>query len=247
MAASPLGDRDVHVWEASPEALADEPANRLCLALLSPEERARHDRFVFARDRQVFLVAHALLRSILARYLDEAPTALEFEEGPHGRPEVRVAGRSRPLRFSLSHTTGHVACALTARADCGIDVEDMERHGPSVDGDVAATFAPSEVQGLSALPPGARRERFFALWTLKESVLKASGEGLSRPLDSFALDVDTAEGDVLRARGGLGEGEWRFWRWRPSARHRAALAVRTAVRGPALELERKTWGGPSAS
>ncbi len=243
MAALSLGDRDVHVWEAPSDPLLEPSAVRECLALLSPAERARHDRFLFERDRHTFRVAHALLRSVLTRYLDVAPAALAFDEGPHGRPEVRSAHGPRPLRFSLSHTTGHVACAVTSRADCGIDVEDLERHGPRVDTDVSSRFSRWEAEGLDSLPAAARRERFFALWTLKESVLKATGEGLSRPLDSFALDVDTPAGDVLRARDGLEEGEWRFWRWRPSARHRAAVAVRTAAREP-LDLVRRTWDGP---
>ena len=43
------------------------------LALLSPVERAKADRFAFAHDRDCFVAAHALLRATLSDYFARPP------------------------------------------------------------------------------------------------------------------------------------------------------------------------------
>jgi 4'-phosphopantetheinyl transferase len=236
-----VADGEVHVWEARSEDFADQPSVRDCLQVLSAEERVRHDRFVFEHDRHVFRVAHAMLRHVLGAALEQAPSSLAFVNGPWGRPEL--VGSPPPLRFSLSHTPGLVACALTARTDVGIDVEEAESRAVDVDSVAKSVFAPAEIAALQPLPAAEQRERFLALWTLKESVVKALGRGVSHPLETLSLEIDTADGDVLTSSVPLGPGSWRLWRWQPSERHRAALAVRyPGVEGP--RLVRHAWRMP---
>jgi 4'-phosphopantetheinyl transferase len=208
-----------------------------CLSLLSAAERGRHDRFVFERDRHTFRVAHAMLRAVLGRYLGRAPRAFEFVQGPWGRPEL--TGTPPPLRFSLSHTNGLAACAVTPVFDCGVDVESRGRAVDAL-GVASRFFTAGEVAGLRALPEDGQLERFLALWTLKESVVKALGRGLSQPLDEIAFDFDGPAGDALRPSAALGSGVWRHWRWRSSERHCGALAVRCPDDGP-MELTRRPW------
>jgi 4'-phosphopantetheinyl transferase len=209
----------VHVWEARPEDFADEASTRDHLVVLSSEERVRHDRFVFDRDRHVFRVAHAMLRHVLGDVLGVAPSTLTFVTGAWGRPEL--TGTPPPLRFSLSHTHGLVLCALSVGSDVGVDVEDT---GARVDVDsVAATvLSPAEQAALGALPATERPERFLALWTLKEAVVKALGRGVSHPLETLSLEIGTdgEAHDRLISSVALGAGEWRLWRWRPAERGR---------------------------
>jgi 4'-phosphopantetheinyl transferase len=73
----------------------------------------------------------------------------------------------------------------------GIDAEEATR-GADVDGVAARFFAPAERETLLRLPEGARRYRFFELWTLKESLLKALGLGLSHPLEDLAFTISPA-------------------------------------------------------
>lgn len=233
-----LGAGEVHVWEACPERFADEAARRASLLLLSSDERSRHDRFAFDRDRHAFLVAHAMLRHVLAGHVGRPPAALAFVTGPRGRPELE--GAPPPVRFSLSHTSGMVACAVTHRLACGIDVEDVGRAGGR-EAVAARIFAPAEIAGLEALPPDSRRERFFALWTLKESVGKALGCGLGLPFEEFEIELDTPRGDMLRSS--IVPGPWWLRRWRPSDRHRAALAIHSHT-GEPLPVRRMRWEGP---
>ncbi|WP_428268384.1 4'-phosphopantetheinyl transferase family protein [Haliangium sp.] len=189
--ATQLGDAEVQVWTSVPETLMDAGARRRCLALLSEDEQARMNRFRFERDRHLYLVAHALVRRVLSRYVDVAPDRWRFVTNQYGRPDIAPGLSPTPLRFNLSHTRGLVAVAVTLGRDLGVDVEHMFPRSFSLD--VAEHFfAPREVAALMALPEHARRDRFFAYWTLKESYIKARGMGLALPLDGFAFHLDRA-------------------------------------------------------
>ncbi|MBM18461.1 MAG: hypothetical protein CMN87_00490 [Stappia sp.] len=154
--------------------------------LLDAGERARRSRFRFEHLARQYTVAHGLLRLALTRKCPHIePADWRFSAGPYGKPGV--APGLPPLAFSLAHTRGLVAIAVGAAEDgpLGLDAEDA---GRSVDLAVANRFfAPVEVEDLFLLPDGERLRRFFTLWSLKESFLKATGLGLSLPLDTFSF------------------------------------------------------------
>jgi 4'-phosphopantetheinyl transferase len=168
-------------------------------ALLDDEERARAARFHFDRDRRTYIAAHALLRSVLAARTGIAPSILRFTAGARGKPELAAGqmpvladGRSA-LRFNLSHTREAVAVAVTtdpacAATDLGVDIEAADRLG-DYDARIARSFfAEDEAAALEALPAAAERaRRFLTLWTLKEAVIKTTGEGLSQKLSGFSI------------------------------------------------------------
>lgn len=151
---------------------------------LSPDEQVRADRFHFARDRTVYVVAHALLRTMLA---DDVAGPVTFSLNPWGKPAIDRPGNR--VRFSLTHTRALAACALTLDDDLGIDAE---ARNPSMDvlGVAAHVFAPSERVQLGAAPEADRQDVFLRLWTLKEAFVKAVGRGLSIPLADFAFTLE---------------------------------------------------------
>ena len=210
-------------------------------ALLDAEERARLARLRFAPDKLRYLFAHALVRTTLSRYAPEtAPARWRFLTNEHGRPEIAAGAGAPPLRFNLSHTAGLVACAVTFGRDVGVDVEHLSprRFDAAAWLEVAAAhFAPREVAGLQAQPAEARRERFFAIWTLKEAYLKARGLGLALPLTRFAFDLDsvapdTAPGTEPRVQFDPEMNDdaaaWHFARPQAGPAHALALAARRA-------------------
>src|SRR5579872_4112529 len=76
---------DVLVRWQSTDALGAE-ATRTALARLSVDERARHDRLRFDRDRRDFAAAHALLRETLSEVASVPPEAWRFDTDAHGKP-----------------------------------------------------------------------------------------------------------------------------------------------------------------
>lgn len=175
--------------------------------ILSVEELMRLDAFVSDADRQEYLLAHVLLRRVLARETDLPPEALLFQAGPHGKPEL---GNVLPCvpRFSLTHTRGLVACAVSS-VPVGIDAEPAAR---AVDPKLACRFfAPPEIAWLDHLPDPDRQRGFLRLWTLKEAYVKGIGLGLHQPLDRFWFDLTCPEPSIMLADGSEHEtGRWRF-------------------------------------
>jgi 4'-phosphopantetheinyl transferase len=187
----PLQPDEVRVFYAFTEALADPELARRCRAAISAEESAREQRFRFQDDRDSYLLAHALCRTVLAQLCGAEPLALRFEAGEHGRPEL-ISPRCDPrLRFNISHTRGLVACAVALEHDVGVDVERLERR-VQIDQLAASVFSDAERAALERLADDARRARFFELWTLKEAYIKAVGKGLALRLSAITLELEAA-------------------------------------------------------
>jgi 4'-phosphopantetheinyl transferase len=186
---TPIRAGELRVFYARSDAHMTDPQVARCIAMLSPEERARHLRFRFEEDQRSFLAAHALTRGVLARELRTEPSALRFAEGARGRPELLSPACEPRLRFNLSHTRGMVACALAIETDVGVDVERLDRR-VNIDSLSAAAFSAAERAGLEELEGEAQRHRFFELWTLKEAYIKAVGMGFALPLGAITLHVE---------------------------------------------------------
>jgi 4'-phosphopantetheinyl transferase len=199
------------------------------LALISQEERARHDRFCFERDRQLFLATRALVRTVLSHYAGAgvAPASWRFAEGERGKPYVESPAALPALHFNLSNTAGLVVCVVsTCHQTLGVDAECLDRPGETVS--IAERyFSPRETRALLALPPARQRERFFSYWTLKESYIKAHGLGLAIPLEqfSFLLDGGPDIGIDFDSRLQDDPARWRFELLRASPQHLVAVGV----------------------
>jgi 4'-phosphopantetheinyl transferase len=183
-------------------------------ASLDDAERARAARFAFEEDRQSYIAAHALLRAELSSHADRAPSDWRFAATALGKPFLLDAPRD--LRFSITHTRGMVAVAITEGLEIGVDVESEDRRAESMKL-AERFFAPEEIALLRAVEGDARREMFFAIWTLKEAVVKATGQGLSRALDSFAVSPDPP-------RVTMRDEEWGADHWRLGSFHFALAA-----------------------
>ena len=131
-----------------------------------------------AADRRLSLGAGILLRAALPG-ADLNAVAV----GENGKPVLRDAG----VYFNLSHAGDYALCAVGA-GELGCDIERIR----PLRGNIAGRFFhPQEAAFIAAAPDAAEKElRFFRLWTLKESFLKATGKGLSQPLGSFCVAWD---------------------------------------------------------
>ncbi|MGI8856230.1 MAG: 4'-phosphopantetheinyl transferase family protein [Thermomicrobiales bacterium] len=191
-----LGDDEVQVWRASLDATPEriEQLSRT----LTADERARAERFRFARDRARSIVARGVLREIIGRVLAREPGALAFRYNAFGKPSLPdESGRER-IRFNLSHADGIALYALTRHRAVGVDIE---RVRADMAGERIAErfFSAREVATLRALDPALQPEAFFACWTRKEAYKKARGEGISVGLDRFDVSLAPNEPAALLA------------------------------------------------
>jgi 4'-phosphopantetheinyl transferase len=217
-------DSDIHVTCCLTAAL-DDGTVRSAVDQLSAEERRRHDRFHFPRDRRDFAAAHALLRRALSSRGERAPREWTFTTNAHGKPALVSPSRGQSdLCFNLSHTNGLVACVTAHDAALGIDVEKVDRPTDALDL-ARRFFSPTEIALLEREPPPERQERFIETWTLKEAYVKAIGEGLSHPLREFAFVPDGPASLRFETTRAQPTSPWQFVLFAPSHGYRMAVAV----------------------
>jgi 4'-phosphopantetheinyl transferase len=175
----------VDLWTV-PLSVGAEQYDRLSRSL-SSDEIARADRFKFKRDRRRFIVGRGALRSLLASYLGRGPDAIRFAYGPHGKPRLAEASTAGGLEFNASGSDELAVCAVTVGTSIGVDIELCR---PITDDDFPdQCLTVAERNALSTLEPAQRLAAFYRLWTLKEAFLKATGEGLSRPMASVEFEI----------------------------------------------------------
>jgi 4'-phosphopantetheinyl transferase len=226
------------VWRAtSALTTADLDA---ALATLSDDEREQHGRFRFPEDARDYAAAHELLRTALSAWpesvgsrqsdLCSRPSDWRFVRDARGKPAL--AGGSGPLpSFSLTHTSGMVACAIAPPGVAvGVDVEPSDRNVDTLRL-ASRVFAPSEIAALAALDDRTRRMRFFDLWTLKEAVVKALGLAVPASLPSVAFEIAEGgrEGEIRYTGPLAGGAPWTFALFSPAPGYRLAVAASGAL------------------
>lgn len=75
-----------HLWWVVPERFTDPDALARYRSALTDEERRKTDRFRFARDRQLCLIARVLVRTTLSRYDRVRASQWRFQANRYGRP-----------------------------------------------------------------------------------------------------------------------------------------------------------------
>jgi 4'-phosphopantetheinyl transferase len=194
LAETNLQPDEVHIWYANLAVSAEvvQSARRY----LSPEESAKAARFHFTHDRDHFIVAHALLRLLIAHYCLLTPDTVEFVVNAYGKPALQASSGQAPFYFNLSHTRGLALCAFTRLCELGVDVEHMRTNIEYTETAIHF-FSAQEVAKLNTLPETEQADGFFNAWTRKEAYIKARGKGLSLPLHAFDVSLLPSEPAAL--------------------------------------------------
>ena len=179
-----------HVWWCPLRATPAEA--RAWDAVLSPAEQTRATRFGTRLLRTRYVIGRTALRRVLANVLGLQPEQVPIIRGARGRPGL--AGDPR-IDFNVSHTGDVALIGVTDGGRVGVDVERADRT-INVDGISRKFLTDNERALLAPMDADAARRTVLTLWTCKEAMSKATGDGLSAP---FArIDVDLHEGRALR-------------------------------------------------
>lgn len=219
-----LNSNQVHVWRASLDM--DVCSIASLHQTLSADEQQRAARFYFQNDQQHFTAARGLLRAILSRYLDKAPSDLSFCYNAHGKPSLITADGEDTVNFNVSHSQGLALYAVTRDRNIGIDIERI-RTNIACEEIAQRFFSPRETSVLRSLSANIKHKAFFNCWTRKEAYIKATGKGLAIPLNQFEVSLIPGEpaallsikGDINAARN------WSLYNLNPSPDYAAALAI----------------------
>ncbi len=137
--------------------------------VLSEREQEKASRMFIQKDKERYAVSKFCLRTILGLCLNTEPSAIDFVFHEHKKPTVRG------IEFNISHTGDYVLIAISPKT-VGIDVEYLNKEF-DFKSILDITFSKMEIDfiGNKDVDP----TNFYVMWTRKEALLKASGEGVS--------------------------------------------------------------------
>lgn len=149
------------------------------LPLLSEQRREVAMRFKFEQGRKTCAAAYLLLCEGLQKEYGITEKPL-FEYGEHGKPQL--VGYP-DIHFNMSHCREAAICVLSKRP-VGVDIESIREYKESL---AHYTMSDEELEHIaSAERPDVE---FTRLWTMKEAVLKRSGEGLRTDMKTVLKDA----------------------------------------------------------
>ena len=222
-----LAEADLHIWAIELKG-ADSIVTR-CHSLLSDAEKARAARFYREEHRRKYTLSHGVLRTLLGAYLGVSPASIQYRFG-HARKPFLAAGHAA-LQFNLSDSGDLALIGFAQTCDLGVDLEFVKRMA-DMESIARRFFSPEECSELLSLDLSERTEAFFRCWTRKEAYLKALGDGLAAPLDSFQVTLRPDEEPRL-VRTALAGGittNWHLHHLTPAPDYLGAVAYTGAPR-----------------
>jgi 4'-phosphopantetheinyl transferase len=161
------------------------------------------------------------LRLLLGRYLRQPAASIAIRKGSHDKPYLSAEAGEQPLRFNVSHSHGLALFAFALQREVGIDLEKLRPDFASED--VAERFfSAREREELRSIPADLRTEGFFLCWTRKEAYVKAHGDGLHIPLDSFDVTLTPGQPAELRSADSA---RWTLRSFSPAPEYAAAAVA----------------------
>lgn len=168
-----------------PNKIDSEKYNKLML-FIDDKRKERIERFHKKMDAYRSLIADILIRFVICNKNKINNEQITFHCNQYGKPYVR---NFEGFHFNLSHSGEWIVCVFDASI-VGIDIELIK----SIDLKIAKRFfTKEEFEYIINVERKESLVRFYELWTLKESYIKAIGKGLSIPLDSFLIKKDNNE------------------------------------------------------
>lgn len=148
--------------------------------VLSDKELAKISRYHHLEDQERYIVSKYLLRCILSHFINIAPSEIQFHQHKNKKPYVDG------IEYNVSHSKNYLLIAFSPNP-IGIDIEYLNKDF-DFESLLSDYFAPEECAFINSGKDS--KLNFYHLWTRKEAILKASGEGLTDHLNQLNVLED---------------------------------------------------------
>lgn len=165
----------VYVYVMEVSNLPDPKEQPQMMTGLPDKRKEKILRFKQKKDRIQSLGASLLLDSVLKKH---GFSMEQIRYNKHGKPEIDG------FYFNLSHSYEMAVCAVSEKAPVGCDVEKIGKAPLKV---ASRYFCENEIAHLESLGEEEKNAEFYRIWTMKESYMKMTGEGLGMGLDSVEI------------------------------------------------------------
>ena len=159
---------DITIWAIQTETVR--LLDLSCLEAAMPQRMERARRFRFEKDRLLCIGAGYLMMQVI---------------GIRNESELRFGANGKPFApgysaFNLSHSGQWCVLACGTERTIGVDIEQIDENSMEV---APAVYTQRELEWMAADP----LNRFFQMWTWKESLMKATGMGMSLEMQAFEV------------------------------------------------------------
>ncbi len=194
---------EIHLWQVSTHITTAEFEEYK--SVLSEVELSKVHFFESEQARYSYVVSQGALRMLLSKYLNISPNLLKLGRQKKGKP---FSLDDQNLHFNLSNSGKLAVIAFSRDSELGIDIEKL-RPLPDLDEMINRNFASNEIDFINAKAQE-RCRRFFRLWTIKESYLKAIGEGMRLTPDNLVFSIENEYIKLLSVKGVFELEDWNF-------------------------------------
>lgn len=152
---------------------------------LTSQEKDQANTYRTKELSENYIIAHSTLRKVLSHHTKTHPHDIEFIIGKYGKPYLK--NNQQNIEFNMSHSKDMLCIVVTTDEEVGVDVE-FKDSSINVEELQNLVFSTQETEYINSLESQAqKRDFFYNLWTLKESMVKSIGLGLSYPINQINL------------------------------------------------------------
>lgn len=204
-----LSSGQLYVWSVNTNPTAE--LLERCKAALSEHELTRIPFFKFEQVQQNYIISQGVLRLLLGAYLGMNANKLKIGRQAKGKP---ISLDDPDIHFNISNSGKMAVYAFSRDSEVGIDLEHI-RQIPDLDEMITKNFSTNERKYINASEKD-RNSRFFRFWTIKESYLKAIGEGMRLAPDNLEFSIEKDGITHLSTRGVFELEDWIFKEFSPA-------------------------------
>ncbi|GAA0120809.1 MULTISPECIES: 4'-phosphopantetheinyl transferase superfamily protein [Clostridium] len=172
---------DIYIVKISD--VSEEQLNKLYL-LIDSDKKHKIKKFINKEDKIRSLIGEILIRTLIIEEFKIDNSCIKFEKNQYGKPYL---SEHPDFYFNISHSGEYVLCAIDNNP-IGVDIEEV--RAIEYEEISKSFFTINEFQYIINKELNSQLNRFYEIWTLKESYIKCCGEGLSIPLKSFTIEIN---------------------------------------------------------
>lgn len=161
---------------------------------ISAERQERIKKYRFEKDKIRSFFSELLVKYTLMEKYNLSESNIYFALDKFGKPILK----NSDIHFNISHSGDRVICGVGDSA-IGIDIEMIRKLDYK---SIYMKFSADEIASLELLDETEQLDRFYRIWTLKESYVKYTGLGLRCPFNSFSFNISDTD-DISLIENGL--------------------------------------------
>ncbi len=146
---------------------------------------------------QLKIARRFYLKLLLGAYLGIPGKSVKINRNKRGKPSLDQSEHQSDLYFSMAKSENRVLIGFSCTAMLGVDLEPVERRAHDPLGLARRYFSAAEARDLELTSPDRLDEAFLHAWACKESVVKASGQGIANQFCRFTVEINPDQPPVI--------------------------------------------------